>query len=191
MSTIEMPYKILILGESYVGKTSILYKFSDDTFKDNRLNTIGIDFEKKDLNIDNKVVRLQIWDTAGQERYYSITKSFYRRANGILLVFSMSDPRSFECIDRWFNDIKKEIDSDVPIFLIGNKLDLADKDTDLESFKEKAKKMNLRYYETSAYNGTNIQNVFIDMAREMMKKDSKNINVHYKIPLKKKKKRCC
>lgn len=168
----QIPFKILILGESSVGKTSILCRFKDNTFRYSQMNTIGIDFVSKTVNIDGKPVKLQIWDTAGQERFHTITRGYYRNANGILLVFSMTDDRSFECIDRWFDEIRSEVGAEIPIFLVGNKSDLVDDEDKTHVYRKKAAMMKIKYYETSAYNGKNVDILFLDMGKQMIKKAS-------------------
>lgn len=167
-------YKIIILGESYVGKTSIARKFVNDEFDVSLFSTIGIDLLKKVIKVGNDEVRLDIWDTAGQERFHSITKSYYRSADGIILVFDLLDPKSFDCIDRWFNGIFSEADKGVPIFLVGNKYDEAEnqKDFDLSVFENKAKQMNVNFFVTSAKSGHNIELLFMRMAEELSKCDN-------------------
>ncbi|KAG0439166.1 Ras-related protein Rab-13 [Dictyocoela muelleri] len=189
----EIPFKILILGESSVGKTSILCRFKDDVFRYSRMNTIGIDFVSKTIDINNKPVKLQIWDTAGQERFHSITKGYYRNANGIFLVFSMTDDRSFECIDRWYSEIKSEVSNSIPIFLVGNKVDMINDETKLNVYKKKADLMNIKYYQTSAYSGKNIDKLFIDMAKEMinMYNLQKSSSPQFQDVEPKSKKKCC
>ncbi|KAF7683956.1 Ras-related protein Rab-1A [Astathelohania contejeani] len=174
MTAINKPYrryKILILGESSVGKTSILCRFTDDTFKYAMMNTIGIDFVSKDITIDGERVKLQIWDTAGQERFHSITRSYYRSANGIFLVFDVCDARSFDSVDQWYQGIRNEVGEEVPVFLIGNKMDEIDaNDERLSIYKEKGLNMGIPYYETSARTGLNIENIFKEMAMAMKNK---------------------
>ncbi|KAK1347309.1 small GTP-binding protein [Hamiltosporidium tvaerminnensis] len=172
-------YKILILGESNVGKTSILYRFTEGIFKYTLMNTIGIDFVSKDIKVEDKDVRLQIWDTAGQERFHSITRSYYRNANGILLVFDLTDPRSFDCVDKWYEEIVEEVGNGIPIFLVGNKRDMLD-GVDFEdvftAYSEKAEIKKIKFFITSAKSGDNIDEVFYEMAKCLMNKRSKCIN---------------
>ncbi|ELQ76160.1 putative Ras small GTPase [Trachipleistophora hominis] len=168
-------YKIIILGESYVGKTSIAQRFVNDEFDTSLFSTIGIDLLKKTVTVDGAKVRLNIWDTAGQERFHSITKSYYRCADGIILVFDLLDLKSFDSIDRWFEGIHRETDENVPIFLVGNKYDDAEHRVDfvLDVFEEKARSMNVEFFVTSAKTGLNIELLFTRMAEEL----SKNENV--------------
>lgn len=168
-------YKIIILGESYVGKTSIARQFVNDEFDDSLFATIGIDLLKKVVRVDDMDVKLDIWDTAGQERFHSITTSYYRSADGIILVFDLLDPRSFNCIDGWFDGIQNEVDQNVPIFLVGNKYDQAEarEDFELGDFEQKAVEKEVEFFVTSAKTGLNIEIMFQKMAEEL----SKSVNV--------------
>lgn len=176
---IDYKFKILTLGESAVGKTSILSQYNNNEFNPNLIATIGIDLIKKDIKIDGKTVRVQIWDTAGQERFYAITRNYFRNANGILLVFDMNELRTFKCIDRWHNEIIQEVDLNVPIFLIGNKMDLIENYDEIKKlFEEKAEKKNIKFFPVSAKTGDNVESIFNAMVREMIlvSKDSKSKN---------------
>lgn len=168
---IDFRFKIIILGESNVGKTCLLRKYKNDEFQDSIMSTIGIDTVSKRIVLDDKNIMLNIWDTAGQERFFSITKSYYRNADGILLIFDLVDDRTFSSVDRWYKNIKEE-SGDTPLFLVGNKKDLVDD----ESFKKqesrflaKSKSLNTHFYATSAKNGLNVSKIFEDMALMLMK----------------------
>lgn len=201
MSNDQKNYKIIILGESFVGKTSIVTRFIDDIFDDSLTATIGIGLFKKQIDINNEKIKLNIWDTAGQERFYSITKSYYRNCHGILLVFDLSDIKSFNCIDRWFQGIEAEVNENVPIFLIGNKFDqmMEDSLTNLKMFEEKALEKNIRFFAVSAKTGENIENIFYELARECISnnleedftENSVVFDENSKNTRKKLKKRCC
>lgn len=171
---IDYRYKIIVLGESDVGKTCLLHKYKEDDFRQSLMTTIGVDTVSKNIVIDGRNIMLNIWDTAGQERFFSITKSYYRNADGILLIFDISDERTFSCVDRWFRRIKEET-GNVPLFLVGNKrdkLDSASYHAMESSFRSKAREMNARYYATSAKTGENVSNIFEDMAMTLLKKQS-------------------
>ncbi|KAM0674280.1 hypothetical protein GVAV_002356 [Gurleya vavrai] len=188
-------YKILIVGESNVGKTSILNRFTENTFEHSIMNTIGIDFTKKDVLVHDKTVSLQIWDTAGQERFRSITKSYYRGAHAILLVFSLTDEKTFQCVDWWMKSIKEEIsDESVPIVLIGSKVD-EDHVKEYYNYENKANEMKIQFFCTSAKTGFNIEEVFIFIAEKMLENEEKNNKKPKGFKLKKpkfiKKQRCC
>lgn len=191
----RLNYKIIILGESYVGKTSIVQRYINDIFDDDLLATIGIDLMRKTIQLNDDQVDLDIWDTAGQERFYSITKSYYRNAHGILLVFDLSDEKTFTCIDQWLEGIKLEVSENVPIFLIGNKLDRID-NLNLELYQNRANRDNLTFFAVSAKSGQKIDEVFYKMAEECKKYvrpqdyDVESI-IFDERERKKRKKRCC
>ncbi|ADM12253.2 GTP-binding protein [Encephalitozoon intestinalis ATCC 50506] len=171
---IDYRYKIIVLGESDVGKTCLLHKYKEDDFKQSLMTTIGVDTVSKSIVLNGKNIMLNIWDTAGQERFFSITKSYYRNADGILLIFDISDERTFSCVDRWFGRIREETGG-VPLFLVGNKRDKVDSASykAMEGrFREKADEMKARYYTTSAKTGENVNNIFEDMAMILLKKQA-------------------
>jgi Ras-related protein Rab-11A len=169
-------FKILILGDSYVGKTNILKRFLHNQFDVNTKETVGVEFGSKNFNFGEKdVVKAQIWDTAGQERYRSITKAYYKGARGALLVYDISRKSSFENIDNWLIDLKTNGDKDILIILIGNKSDLIDKrEVSKEEGQEKAEQFNIAFLETSAKSGDNIDNAFTQLVEQIYKD---NINM--------------
>ena len=121
----ECVYKILLLGDSMVGKTCFLLKYTDKSFQEIHMSTIGLDYRLKTLTLKNrKTVKLQIWDTAGQDRFRSITKNYYKKANGIILIYDITNKKSYKNIREWINQIKEEAVSNVIIYLVGNKIDL-------------------------------------------------------------------
>jgi len=175
MSTNETQLKLLIIGEGGVGKTSILQRFIENTFEKGLTSTIGIDFRSKRIEIDKEEVELQIWDTAGQERFFAITKSYYRGSDGIFLTFDISSESSFKNIEKWIGAVQAKIDENVPIFLLGNKKDLIDRGdisklSTTHKIKELSERLRLPWYITSAQSGENIEEIFTDMARAVMKK---------------------
>ncbi|KAH9412026.1 GTP-binding protein [Ordospora pajunii] len=174
MPKIDYRYKIIVLGESDVGKTCLLHKYKEDDFKQSLMTTIGVDTVSKSIVLDGKNIMLNIWDTAGQERFFSITKSYYRNADGILLIFDVSDERTFSCVDRWVGRIREET-CNVPLFLVGNKKDKVASSTynAMESkFKQKAEQIGARYYTTSAKTGENVSCIFEDMATDLLEKQA-------------------
>ena len=165
----EMTIKILLVGDSSVGKTCILLRYSENKFQEQFLSTIGLDFKVKHMVIEDKPIKLQVWDTAGQEQYRTITKSFLRGADGILLVFDLTNQTSFDMVTEWMNSIKENASSTVDIFLIGNKCDL-DRVVTQDKIDDFQKANNVQYFETSACTGFNIQETFTKMAEVIMKR---------------------
>ena len=166
---ISFPFKITILGDIAVGKTSILSRYMTNEFNPAYRATVGVEFQVKNLKLDNNKVSLKIWDTCGEERYKSITRQYYRNTNGALLVFDLTNPKSLERINEWLMDLKSENQSDVVIFLVGNKSDSKDKLFQLSTEGKKfAMNNSIPYAEVSAKLGTGIQNLFEAMARKMV-----------------------
>lgn len=163
--------KILTLGDASVGKTCILLRFADNMFPLQTMPTIGIEFKSKDVNVKGKNLRLQIWDTAGQERYHrTLTSSIYRRANGILLVFDLTDRESFTHVSMWMSQIREKAEGNVSIVLVGNKADLS-KTTDFPDAVRLAESYNIPFFVTSAKTGLNIENVFMTLADIIVQND--------------------
>ncbi|KAM6139244.1 ras-related protein Rab-10 isoform 2-T2 [Phoenicopterus ruber ruber] len=125
--TYDLLFKLLLIGDSGVGKTCVLFRFSDDAFNTTFISTIGIDFKIKTVELQGKKIKLQIWDTAGQERFHTITTSYYRGAMGIMLVYDITNAKSFENISKWLRNIDEHANEDVERMLLGNKCDMEDK----------------------------------------------------------------
>merc|ERR1711935_852765 len=119
-------FKLLLIGDSGVGKTCVLFRFSDDAFNSTFISTIGIDFKIRTIELDEKKIKLQIWDTAGQERFRTITTAYYRGAMGILLVYDITNEKSFDNIKNWIRNIEQHASDSVQKILIGNKCDMSD-----------------------------------------------------------------
>ena len=199
----EIILKLLLLGNTMVGKTSILLKYSENRFEEHAISTIGVDYIYKDIIYNDLKIKLQIWDTSGEERFRSITRNFYRNTDALFLVFDLTKKDSFECIKNWLTDAK-EYNSDLKIILVGNKIDLVnEREVPEEKAKNFATKNKLEYIETSAKDGTNIQNAFDaliaqllngkskqDILTEFSHKDS-SFSVETIKSEKKKKKSCC
>ncbi|WUR04392.1 Rab GTPase [Vairimorpha necatrix] len=186
---VDHKFKFILLGESNVGKTALLRKYKTDDFQESLMSTIGIDTITKKIFINKKPILLEIWDTAGQERFFSITKSYYRNADGIFLVFDLSVENTLKSVDRWYKTIENA--EDVPIFLIGNKRDLIS-DSVHESIKSRLPGT-MKYFSTSAKYGLNVSKIFEEMGKILLKKNKKKKTVNEKIVLNKKSKRrtCC
>ena len=163
-------FKVLLIGNSSVGKSSLLLRFVDNQWNDLFVPTIGVDFKIRTMEIDNKNVKLQIWDTAGQERFKNITASYYRGAHGIFVVYDISDTESFKNINNWLIEIEKNANKNVYKILVGNKCDLEDKRTvSYQQGKELAETYGMQFIETSAKSNTNVDEAFHLLGREVMK----------------------
>ena len=154
-------FKVLLLGDSGAGKSSLILRYTEETFNSKLVNSIGVDFKMKKREIDGKVIKVQIWDTAGHERFRSITYSYYRGANAIIIVFDLSDKKSFISITEWLKQIEKHAKENVLKFLVGNKSDLVEERmVSFDEAKQYAEEHELPYIETSAKEGININELF-------------------------------
>ena len=167
----ENVYKVLLLGDSTVGKTCFLMKYTDEAFQETHMATIGLDYRLKSMKLKNgKTVKIQIWDTAGQDRFRSITKNYYKGSHGIILIYDITNPITFENITHWVSQVREEASQNVVIYLIGNKIDLSnERNVSTEEGKELAEKLGLPFNETSAFDGTNINETFDDIVERIDK----------------------
>jgi len=158
-------FKILLIGDSGVGKSCLLLRFADNSWTETHISTIGVDFKIKTLEIDGKTVKLQIWDTAGQERFRTITSSYYRGAQGIILVYDCTDRESFNNVKQWMGEIDRYACENVNKLLVANKCDLVDqRQVDTQTGKEFADAYEIPFIETSAKTSFNVDKCFIQMA---------------------------
>jgi len=165
----DLLFKLLLIGDSGVGKTCILYRFSDDAFNTTFISTIGIDFKIKTIELRGKKIKLQIWDTAGQERFHTITTSYYRGAMGIMLVYDITNAKSFDNIARWLRNIDEHASEDVIKMLLGNKCDMSDRRVVSKECGERiAIEHQIRFLETSAKANIHIDKAFYDLAEEIL-----------------------
>ncbi|XP_063060350.1 ras-related protein ORAB-1 [Engraulis encrasicolus] len=164
-------FKLLLIGDSGVGKSCLLLRFADDTYTESYISTIGVDFKIRTIEMDGKTVKLQIWDTAGQERFRTITSSYYRGAHGIIIVYDVTDQESFNNVKQWLEEIDRYACENVSKLLVGNKVDLANrKVVDFSTAKEFAASINIQILETSAKNASNVEKAFLTMASEIQKR---------------------
>jgi small GTP-binding protein len=157
--------KIIMVGDSGVGKSALLKSFMGEEFTKHYVSTIGVDFEIKQVVMNDKKVHMQIWDTAGQERFRTITTSYYRSSDAILLVFDVTDPNSFKNIHAWLEDVRQYARKDVDIMLVGNKVDLEkDRKVEFKTAKDFAEDNFIPYMETSAKTNFNVNQAFNSVA---------------------------
>ena len=177
-------FKVLILGDSFVGKTNMLKRFLNDEFDMNTKETVGVEFGSKNFILGEKedIVKAQIWDTAGQERYRSVTKAYYKGAKGALLVYDITRKSTFENIDSWLIDLRTNADKDILILLIGNKSDLNNtREISEEEARTKAEQYNIAFLETSAKTGDNIDKAFTQLIEEVYKANMSMIQSNVEI----------
>ena len=166
----DMIFKIVLIGDTSVGKTNILSKYLSDEFDPESKATVGVEFGTKNFKIENNIVKVQIWDTAGQERYRSITNAYYKGAKGALLVYDITNQKSFDNLDRWISDLKINGDEKISIILLGNKSDLEKQRViNTEEGKNKAEFFKFAFLETSALNGNNIEKAFDELIKDVYK----------------------
>jgi len=164
-------FKLLLIGDSGVGKSCLLLRFADDTYTESHISTIGVDFKIRTIQLDGKTIKLQIWDTAGQERFRTITSSYYRGAHGIIVVYDTTDGETFEHVKTWLHEIDRYASENVNKLLVGNKSDLTSKRAvETETAKEFADSVSIPFLETSAKNATNVEDAFMTMAGEIKKR---------------------
>ena len=166
--TYDVIYKIVLVGDSGVGKTNIMLRYLNKEFNINTKATVGVEFGSKNIIIDKKVIKGQIWDTAGQERYRAITSAYYKGAHGAFVVYDITLKESFEAVDKWINDLRSNTDERLEIILIGNKSDLEEKrQVTKEEGEEKAKEKEVAFMETSALNCNNIEKAFNEILNKV------------------------
>ena len=164
-------FKVLLLGDAGVGKTSLMWRFSDDVFNHTYISTIGIDFKLRTIDVEGQKVRLQVWDTAGQERFHAISVSYYRTAAGIMLVYDITRRGSFENIAKWLRKIDEHAKEDVIKLLIGSKCDMyQQRAVKREEGEKLAQEYDMSFYETSAKENENIDEAFECIAEEIMER---------------------
>ena len=175
-SNYEFLVKIIIIGDSGVGKTNFMFRFADNTFNSLHVSTVGLDYKSKIIILPSskKKVKIQIWDTAGQDRFRSITKNYYKGAHGIILIYDITNQKTFENVKNWINQIKEEVSNKVTIILVGNKIDDEDhRVVSTEQGEKMANDFGLMFFECSAKSGVNIDSTFNELVKKTVENYSK------------------
>ncbi len=192
----EFIIKILIIGDSTVGKTNFVYKFSEDKFIENYFASTGIELKTTSIQIDGKSIKIQLWDTAGQEKYRAMTKNLYLKSQGIIILFDITNETSFINLKNWMSQIKESCGEDIPILLVGNKIDLEDNRViNKERAMEYANNENIEYIEVSSKTGENINEALTSLLQKILKRADSNSNFSFTLDAgtvkKKTKHNCC
>jgi len=162
-------FKILLVGDSGVGKSCLLLRYTDNSFSETFISTIGVDFKIKTILVDGKTVKLQIWDTAGQERFKTITSSYYRGSDGIFIVYDITDPVSFNNLRVWLNEIDRYMGKGgYKVLLVGNKADqVSSRAVQTAEAEEYASQLGCEFFETSAKENSNVEEIFEALSRSL------------------------
>ena len=170
----KLSMKLLLIGDSEVGKTSLLLKYTEHIFPEEHIATIGVEYKDKYIIKDNYNIRLQIWDTAGQERFHSITKNIYRNTNGVIFIYDIAKKETFDNIKNWIFDLQSA-SADIKGIILGNKNDLTDKrEVNMTDLKELGEKYKMPYMETSAKNNVNVNEGFELIVNELLQDKDEN-----------------
>jgi len=171
-------YKLILVGDTGVGKTNLLGRYIRGEFELDSKSTIGVEFITNQIMVNDKNIKVQIWDTAGQERYRGISRLYYRGAIGCLLVYDISKKESFDRLSIWLTDIKQHVNKDIIIMIIGNKQDLNQlREVSIHEGIQFSKSHNCLFMETSALNGSNVQSGFIELISNILVKNNHDINM--------------
>ncbi|KAI7740873.1 hypothetical protein M8C21_021973 [Ambrosia artemisiifolia] len=161
-------FKVVLIGDSGVGKTNLLSRFSKNEFNPESKSTIGVEFATRSVTVDDKIIKAQIWDTAGQERYRAITSAYYRGAVGALIVYDITRHATFENVERWLKELRDHTDHNIVIMLVGNKADLRHlRAIQTEDAKAFAERENNFFMETSALESLNVENAFTEVLTQI------------------------
>ena len=172
----EIMVKVVLVGDSGVGKTNIMSKYLKNQFREDSKATVGVEFGSKQFSVEGHQIKAQIWDTAGQERYKAITSAYYKGAKGAFIVYDITRKNTFETVNKWVSDITAAADKKITLILIGNKNDLEDqRQVTKEVGEEKAKELGLAFMETSACSGENLDKAFQMMINEIYKKYQEDV----------------
>ena len=190
----DIKLKIMVLGESMVGKTSLITRYTNDKFGGRYLCTVGIDFQKKKIEKNGKRVLLQIWDTAGEERFRNVTKNYFQASQGFVLAYDINSKESFEKVQYWVEEIKSNAEEKIKCILIGTKCDLDKREVSEEEGQNLGQKYGYKFLETSAKENININETFETLVSEIMDNFKENGRQSLTLStnkLGKKKKKCC
>ena len=171
MSTTKYDYlfKYIIIGDQAVGKSNLLLRFANEEFKEEYQATLGVEFGSKNINVNNKLCRIQIWDTAGQEIYKSITRAYYKNCACALIVYDISNKESFDNVKIWIEDCRNQCPKTVYMILVGNKSDLDAREVTYDEGQEVANSVGIDFFETSAKTGQNVEELFTHTAKDILR----------------------
>ena len=190
----DIKLKIMVLGESMVGKTCLITRYTNDKFGGRYLCTVGIDFQKKKIEKNNKKILLQIWDTAGQERFRNVTKNYFHASQGFILAYDINNKESFEKVQYWVEEIKSNAEEKIKCILIGTKCDLDRREVSEEEGIELGEKFGFKFLETSAKDNINIDETFDTLVSEILTNYEDNKRASLTLTsnkIGKKKNKCC
>lgn len=164
----EIKIKIMLLGESQIGKTSLIQRYVKNNFNLSYITTVGIDFQLKQIKMNNKSIKLQIWDTAGQERFKNITKSYFHSSDGFIVGYDITSRLSFTNVSTWLKEINENAPEEIQKILIGNKCDLNEREVTTEEGKKLAEENGMKFFETSAKNDINVKETFEAITKDIL-----------------------
>ena len=176
----DVACQLLIIGDSCVGKTSLLTRYTTGTFKEEYIATVGIDYYTKNETINDKIISIKLWDTVGQERYKALTQNFFKNAEGVMVVYDITKVESFDNLKFWINSIKQNMENKniiIPVIIIGNKVDMEDmREISNENAENFAKENNYKYFETSAKTGEGIDNAVRELVNQVLNHNNNNLD---------------
>ena len=164
---------LLIIGDTLVGKTSFLSRYAKNIFNLTYLATAGMEFFSKDEKINNRIIRVELWDSSGSEKFQSITSGFFNNAQGIMVMFDVTNTTSYNNVVNWIESIKTHLNKEIhniPVIIIGNKIDIKEREIKTEDAKEYCQGLGFKYFETSAKTGENVESTIKYIVKEVLKK---------------------